>query len=154
MRKREEVELKGKREELAVLMDPRSKKAADRARLEREGISILEAETRHEEKKRQLKEEDRARLEREGDLILEAEAECEGKKREAEEERKAKEIWKNIKDRQRLEREGDEMMEAIKRHERIEEEKKEEWVKKVVEELGEFVEGRREGGSTNRRRRD
>ena len=81
IRKREEVELKGKREELAVLMDPRSKKAADRARLEREGISILETETRHEEKKRQLKEEDRARLEREGDLILEAEAKYEGKER-------------------------------------------------------------------------
>ena len=141
IRKREEVELKGKREELAVLMDPRSKKAADRARLEREGISILEAETRHEEKKRQLKEEDRASLEREGDLILEAEAQYEGKRREAEEERRAKEIWKEIEDRQRLEREGDEMMEAIKRHERVEEEKKEERVKKVVEELGEFVEG-------------
>ena len=92
-RKRDEVELKGKREKLAVLMDPRSKKAADRARLEREG-----------------------------DLILEAEAKYEGKRREAEEERRAKEIWKKIEDGQRLEREGDEMMEAIKRHERAEEE--------------------------------
>ena len=52
MRSREEVELKGKREELAVLMDPRFKKAADRARLEREGNLILEAEARYEERRR------------------------------------------------------------------------------------------------------
>ena len=128
-RKKEEVEVKGKREELAVLMDPRFKKAADRARLEREGKSILEAEARHEEKKRELKEEHRVRLEREGDLILEAEAKYERKRKEVEEERKAKEIWKKIEDRQRLEREGDEMMEVIKRHERVEEESKEEPVK-------------------------
>ena len=44
-------ELKGKREELAVLMDSRFQKASDRARLEREGDLILEAEARHEEKK-------------------------------------------------------------------------------------------------------
>ena len=48
-------ELKGKREELAVLMDPRFKKAADRARLEREGNLILEAEARHEEKEERIK---------------------------------------------------------------------------------------------------
>ena len=129
-------ELKGKREELAVLMDSRFKKAADRAWLEREGNSILEAEARYEEKKRELKEEDRARLEREGDLILEAEARHEGKRREVEEERKAKEIWNKIEDRQRLEREGDEMMEAIERHE---EEKKEERIEKAVKELMEYT---------------
>ena len=108
-------ELKGKREELAVLMDPRFKKAADRARLEREGNLILEAEARHEKKKRGSKEEDRARLEREGDLILEAEARYEEKRREVEEERKARDVWNKIEDRQRLEREGDEMVEVIRR---------------------------------------
>ena len=100
--KMDKQELKGKREELAVLMDSRFKKAADRARLEREGDRILEA--RHEEKKRGLKEEDRARLEREGDLIMEAEGRHEEKRREVEEERRAKEIWKKVEDRQRLER--------------------------------------------------
>ena len=68
-----------------------------------------------------MKEEDRARLEREGDLILEAEARHEEKRREVEEERRAKEIWKKVEDRQRLEREGDEMV-AIRQHERLEEE--------------------------------
>ena len=160
-RKKEEVELKGKREELAVLMDPRFKKAADRARLEREGTSILEAEARYEEKKKELKEEDRARLEREGDLILEAEAKYEGKRKEVEEERKAKEIWKKyegkrkeeeeerkakeiwkkIEDRQRLERKGDEMMEVIKRHEQVEEEMKEERIEKAVKEFRDFAVG-------------
>ena len=139
-------ELKGKREELAVLMDSRFKKAADRARLEKEGNSILEAEARHEEKKRELKEEDRARLEREGDLILEAEARYEGKRREVEEERKARQIWKKIEDRRRLQREGDEMLGAIKRHERVEEEKKEERIEKAVMELMEAtVEGWHQG---------
>ena len=85
--KMDKQELKGKREELVVLMDSRLKKAADRARLEREGDLILEAEARHEEKRR-----------------------------EAEEERSAKEIWKKVEDRQRLEREGDEMVEASGQH--------------------------------------
>ena len=48
-----------------MLMDPRFRRRRDRARLEREGNLILEAEARYEEKKRELKEEDRARLERE-----------------------------------------------------------------------------------------
>ena len=66
------------------------KKAADRARLEREGDLILEAEARHEEEKRELKEENRARLEREGDLILEAEARYEEKRREVKKGRRGK----------------------------------------------------------------
>ena len=84
---------------------------------------------------------DRARLEREGDLILEAEAMYEEKRKEEEEERKAKEIWKKIEDRQRLEREGDEMMEVIKQHERVEEEMKEERIEKAVKEFRDFAVG-------------
>ena len=108
-------ELKRKREELAVLMDSRFKKAADRARLEREGDRIMEAEARHEEKRREL-----------------------------EEEKRAKEIWKKWEDRQRLEREGDEIVEAIGQHERREEEiqraEEEEKVKRIEKAVAEIVE--------------
>ena len=52
-------EQKGKREELEVLMDSRFRKVADRARLEREGDRIMEAEARHDEKAKELKEEKR-----------------------------------------------------------------------------------------------
>ena len=106
-------ELTGKREKLAVLMDSRFQKAADRARLEREGDRIVEAEARHEEKRREL-----------------------------EEEKRAKEIWKKVEDRQRLEREGDEIVEAIRQHERreekiqrAEEEEKEKRIEKAVAEI-------------------
>ena len=110
--------------------------------MEREGDLILEAEARHEEKKRGFKEADRARLEREGDLILEAEARHEEKRKEVEEERRVEEIWEKVEDRQRLEREGDDMVEAIRRHgmmkeenQRVEEEKKEERIENAVTEL-------------------
>ena len=54
-------EQKGKREELEVLMDSRFRKVADRARLEREGDRIMEAEAGHEEKEKELEEEKRVK---------------------------------------------------------------------------------------------
>ena len=53
---------------------------------------------------------------------MEAEARHEEKRKELEEEKRAKDIWRKWEDRQRMAREGDEIVEAIRQHERREEE--------------------------------